>query len=92
MEEHQKSFDQMKPVMAKEALLTFPDFNKEFELHTDAGKLQLGAWISQKGKPVAMIKNDYRVQSKPISVRNPQANAIVERVHRKLAIIYEHSN
>ena len=29
-----------------------------------------------------MIKNDYGVKAKPITVRNPQANAIVERVHQ----------
>jgi len=29
-----------------------------------------------------MIKNDYGIKCKPITVRNPQANAIVERVHQ----------
>jgi hypothetical protein len=29
-----------------------------------------------------MIKNDYGIKGKPITVRNPQANAIVERVHQ----------
>ena len=43
----------MKALMAKETLVTFPDFTKEFEIHTDASKLQLGACISQGGKPVA---------------------------------------
>ena len=51
--EHQEAFEQMKALMAKETLVTFPDFNKEFEIHTDASKLQLGACISQEGKPVA---------------------------------------
>ena len=31
-----------------------------------------------------MIKNDYGIKRKPITVRNPQANAIVERVHQVL--------
>jgi RNase H-like domain found in reverse transcriptase len=52
-DEHQESFDKMKAIMAKETLVTFPDFTKEFEIHTDASKLQLGACISQNGKPVA---------------------------------------
>jgi hypothetical protein len=43
----------MKAIMAKETLVTFPDFTKEFEIHTDASKLQLGDCISQGGKPVA---------------------------------------
>ena len=52
-EEHQEAFDNMKLLIAKETLLTYPDFNKKFEIHTDASKVQLGACISQEGKPIA---------------------------------------
>jgi hypothetical protein len=51
--ECQDSFEKMNASMAKETLVTFPNFTKEFEIHTDASKLQLGACISQGGKPVA---------------------------------------
>jgi hypothetical protein len=34
-----------------------------------------------------MIKNDYGIKGKPITVRNPQANAIVERVHQTIGNI-----
>ena len=51
--EHQEAFDNMKLLIAKETLLTYPDFNKTFEIHTDASKVQLGACISQDGKPIA---------------------------------------
>jgi hypothetical protein len=51
--ECQGSFEKMKAIMAKETQVTFPDFTKEFEIHTDASKLQLGACISQGGEPVA---------------------------------------
>jgi hypothetical protein len=47
-DECQASFDKMKAIMAKETLVTFPDFTKEFEIHTDASKLQLGACVSLK--------------------------------------------
>ena len=43
----------MKQLVARETLLTYPDFKKKFTIHTDASKLQLGAGISQDGKPVA---------------------------------------
>ena len=39
--EHQEAFDQMKQLVARETLLTYPDFNKKFTIHTDASKLQL---------------------------------------------------
>jgi len=32
-----------------------------------------------------MISNDYGIKGKPITVRNPQANAIVERIHQVIA-------
>ena len=43
----------MKKLIAKETMLTYPDFNKPFVIHTDASKVQLGACISQDGKPIA---------------------------------------
>ena len=50
---HQKAFDTMKRIMAREVILAYPDFNKPFEIHTDASKTQLGAVISQDDKPIA---------------------------------------
>ena len=49
----QKAFEDMKRLIAKETLLTYPNFKKPFEIHTDASKVQLGACISQEGRPVA---------------------------------------
>jgi hypothetical protein len=34
-----------------------------------------------------MIKNYYGIKGKPIAVRNPQANATVERVHQVIGNI-----
>ena len=52
-DECQAAFDNMKMLIAKETLLTYPNFSKPFHIHTDASKVQLGACISQEGKPVA---------------------------------------
>ena len=49
----QKGFDETKQKVTHYALLIYPDFNKHFDIHTDARKLQLGAVISQDGKPTA---------------------------------------
>ena len=38
--------------MARDTLLTYPDFNGRFKIHTDAIVFQLGAVIGQKGKPI----------------------------------------
>ena len=50
---HQKSFEDMKRILARETLLAHPDFSQPFHIHTDASKFQLGAVISQEGKPIA---------------------------------------
>ena len=38
--------------MACNTLLTYPDFNEEFKIRTNARKFQLGAVIIQNGKPI----------------------------------------
>ena len=49
----QEAFDSIKKIVSRETLLSYPNFSKTFEIHTDASKLQLGAVISQEGKPIA---------------------------------------
>ena len=39
--------------MARKTLLTCPDFNETFKIHTDASVFQLGAVIGHKDKPIA---------------------------------------
>ena len=39
--------------MARDTLLTYPDFNENFKILTDDSYLKLGAIIIQKGKPIA---------------------------------------
>ena len=51
--ECQEAFDKIKKLVSRETLLSYPDFNKPFEIHTDASKVQLGAVISQNNKPIA---------------------------------------
>jgi hypothetical protein len=51
--EQQNAFQTMKKIMARETILAYPDFTKPFEIHTDASKTQLGACISQEGRPIA---------------------------------------
>ena len=52
-EVEQTAFEQIKTVVTRETLLHYPDFNKPFDIHTDASHTQLGSVISQNNKPVA---------------------------------------
>ncbi len=49
---HQEAFDNIKATMAKEVVLTYPDFTKPFEIYTDASTMQLGAVITQGNRPI----------------------------------------
>jgi hypothetical protein len=42
----------IKKIVAKEVLLSYPDFTKLFQMYTDVSHLQLGAIIMQSGKPI----------------------------------------
>ena len=52
-DKEQNAFDTMKRIMARETILAYPNFDQPFEIHTDASGYQLGACISQNGKPIA---------------------------------------
>ena len=50
---HQQAFEKIKKVFGTEVLLSYPDFNKPFQIYTDASNHQLGAVIMQDKKPIA---------------------------------------
>jgi hypothetical protein len=54
-EAHCKAFNKAKKIVACDVMLVYPDFNKEFVIHTNASHTQLGAMISQDGKPIAFF-------------------------------------
>ena len=49
----QDAFYKIKRILARDTLLTYPDFNETFKIHTNASAFQLGVVIRQKGKPIA---------------------------------------
>jgi len=51
--QHQKAFAMAKRIIAKETLLACPNFNEPFQMCADASHCQLGAVVSQDGKPIA---------------------------------------
>jgi hypothetical protein len=61
----QQAFDKIKARVCHEVLLSYPDFNKPFHIHTDASHYQLGAVISQDNRPIAF----YSHKLQPAQVR-----------------------
>ena len=54
-EVHNQAFEAIKKVIAREVMLAYPDYNKPFEIFMDASIRQLGAVITQKGRPLAFL-------------------------------------
>ncbi len=52
---HQQAFDYVKVAIAKETVLTYPDFSKPFEIYTDASSTQLEAVITHDNRPIAFF-------------------------------------
>jgi RNase H-like domain found in reverse transcriptase len=52
-EQCQKSFEDIKKIVAQEVLLNNPNFNVPFDIFTDASEKQLGAVIMQNNRPIA---------------------------------------
>ena len=57
---HQQAFENIKKIVAKETLLTYPDFTIPFDVHTDSSDYQLGGVVSQLGKPIAFFSRKFK--------------------------------
>ena len=75
---HQTAFHSKKKLVAREVLLSYPNFNDIFEIHTDASATQLGAVISQKGNPIAFYSRKLNPAQTQYTTTERELLAIVE--------------
>ena len=68
----------MKKNISKNTLLSYPDFNKEFVIHTDASNLQIRSVISQKRRPLAFYSCKMNSVQKQYTTTECELLAIVE--------------
>ena len=76
--ECQNAFEAMKSLVARETILSYPQFDKEFHIHTDASKTQLGAVISQEGKPIAFYSRKLSPAQTSYTTTEQELLSIVE--------------
>ena len=88
--EHQNYFDAIKRVIGRELLLDYPDFNAPFEIHTDASKLQIGAVISQKDKPIAFYLRKTNSTQHNYTTTDKELHSIVETIKEFRNILLGH--
>ena len=56
IEIEQAAFDEAKEILAQEVILSYPDFSKPFEIHSDTSEFHLGAVFKQDGKTFPKAK------------------------------------
>ena len=77
-EVHQKAFETVKATIAKDVVLAYPDYNKVFEVYTDASATQLGSVITQSNRPLAFFSRKLSETQQKYSVTEIELLAIVE--------------
>ena len=83
-----------------EVLLAYPDFNAPFEIHTDASKLQIGAVISQKGKPISFYSQNMNIAQQNYTTTEKELLSIVATLKEfrnillgnQIAVYTDHKN
>ena len=88
--EQQKAFDMMKNILSREVMLAYPNFGKPFDIHTDASKTQLGAVISQEGKPIAFYSRKLNDAQTRYTTTERELLAIVETLKEYRNILLGH--
>ena len=90
MEKHQKVFNAVKKIISRETLLSYPNFDKPFDIHTNASDLQLGAVISQNNKPIAFYSRKINPAQTRYTTTDKELLAIVETLKEFKNILLGH--
>jgi len=68
----------MKKLISREVLLSYPNLNDLFEIHTDASATQLGTVMSQKGSPIVFYIRKLNPTQTRYTIIEQELLAIIE--------------
>ena len=80
----------MKRMISQDALLAFPDFKKELHLYIDASDEQIGAVLSQEGKPLGFFSKKINQAQSRYTVTQKELLAIVEALNHFRTMVFGH--
>ena len=67
--------------MDRDTLLTYPDLNETFQIHNNYSAFQLGAVISQKGKPISFYSRRLNYFQQQYTVTDIELLRILETLN-----------
>ena len=97
---HQQVFDAIKKVVARDIILTYPDYSASFEIYTDSSSRQMGAIIVQNNRPIALFSRKLSETQMKYSVTEQELLVIVECLEefkgmlwgQRIKVYTEHKN
>ena len=72
------AFEEIKRVMARDTLLSYPNFSEEFKIYTNASDFQLWAFIRQRDKPIVLYSKKLTDSQKRYTVTEKGMLSIVK--------------
>ena len=82
------SLTKLKEMVSADTLLNYPDWTIPFTIHTDASDKQLGAVISQNGKPIAFFSRRLSKAQRNYTTTEKELLSIVECLKQFRGILF----
>ena len=97
---HQKAFESIKDLIARDVILAYPDYSQKFVIYTDASQRQLGAVITQNNRPIAFFSRKLNSAQQKYSITELELLSIVETLKefkgmlfgQKIEVFTDHIN